>query len=161
MTTSVVSVPAGLLRPVEMGGSPDATTKAMAAFAVEMGAAVTSEKGETAFYQIASDQLSMDGAKYLFSKGGDVENYPTWIKIDDATDDVTAGLPDRTYTDQQGNTHTKTWEQWSGSAILDRGNQLYCCATNGSRYYKISELAPVINDLVSQDDLPPAPVDPS
>lgn len=82
------------------------------------------------------DILDLAAAKSVIAAGGSVIDYPAYTKVADTSAQVPAGIPDRTYTDEEGDELVKTWEQWSPIppqllADDDYGIPL----ANGSKYY--------------------------
>ena len=108
-------------------------------------------------YNVTNSSLNLSTALSIVSGGGEVYNYPVFIKIVNSSDLVPEGIIGRTYEDDEGNEAIHTWETWikSNDSIIEREGQLYVYSSsyNGTPL-PISELNSLSSDLIKEEDLP-------
>ncbi len=81
------------------------------------------------------------------------------IEINDPTDDVTAGMPNATSTDEDDVTTNNTWATWilSNHNIMERDSRYFVGTNaNSGNELELSLLAPVFDNLLTATDLPAA-----
>lgn len=137
----------------------DSNLTALATQVAILGGTISYDKSSDAVtYGVTDENVGLNNAKYVVSQGGDVIEYGLWIAINDENDNVTAGIPGDTYTDDDDNVINNTWLTWlkPNNHVIEREGQKYV-GTNAhtGTPLKMSELVPVFDDLV--DTIPDAP----
>ena len=149
--TATVKIPHSLINPLE--NSYNSQLGVLAAYAAYSGANSSTETIDgidlTVFENISSKRIPITIAQLVISVGGDVRNYQTFLPVEDITAEVTVGLPDRISIDENGNEIVKTWSEWANGEPQEIDGKFYIEMGNGNRYYYMSELAPVITNLIT------------
>ena len=155
MSQVKIKIPHSKINPLDP--SMDQQIAGLATYATYSGAKPHTETVDEIDYTVYQDinpkRIPMTVVGITLQAGGDVEGLQMFIKLDDVTAEVTAGIPDRILTDEEGVETVKTWEQWAaGTVHTGTDAKFYIETSNGTRYYSASELAPVYASLVSVTD---------
>ncbi len=114
-------------------------------------------------YLVNDSKLELDNAKYVVSKGGDVEDFALLIEIADENDLVPLGVTGALKTDEEGIEQQVTWLQWlaPNCFIVERDSRKFigtqCCHAYPQGHLPMSGLVTVFDNLVKASDLPAAP----
>lgn len=149
MSNVIITIPMSVAK-------ADATVQQIAIGSLIVGARPT-YKGADVIYPIEPPYMELDIGKLLVSKGATVEGFPLFIEIASKDDEVPAGIPDATVTDEDGVTTANTWTTWKASNhhFMERDGRIFI-GTNatGKGIIELSLLAPVFDKLVTVADLP-------
>lgn len=118
-----------------------------------MKGAHTEASGDYVAYNVSNDKLSLQHAQFVFSKGGDVTEYPLFIKCN-PEDLVPEGLFGSEKFDEEGkNLGQKTWTEWCrpNNSFIERDGKTYLGTNaNTGKIPNLSLLIPVFSSLVSE-----------
>ena len=125
--------------------------QALAVNASIKGARIEAE-GDNVIYFVRPEKLLLPVALFINSIGGEVENYPLWIEIADASGDVPVGIKNRVNIDEDETETVKTWGEWRTPLVIN--DRIFIEMSDGRNYLKMSDLTPVFAKLVKPEDLP-------
>jgi len=112
---------------------------------------------ENVTYNIENEFFTLDYAKLVVSKGGEVQNFPLFIEIDAESDEVDSGLIGSTITDEEEVVTSNTWSTWMlpNHSVLERAGRLFV-GTNAHTGSDLpfSELLSISDKLILPSDLP-------
>ena len=102
------------------------------------------DKEYVTYYNVDDTDLSIDIAKLIVSKGGDVENFPIFI-------DTSIDCP-FSFTDEEDNTVDHTWETWKNNnhtfLELADGKTYIQSSANTNEWMKASELVGILDSCI-------------
>lgn len=125
--------------------------QALATNAAIKGARIEAE-GDNVIYFVRPEKLLLPVALFIDSIGGEVENYPLWIEIDDASVEVPVGIKNRILVAEDETETVKTWTEWRTPLVIN--DRIFIEMSDGRNYLKMSELTPVLAFLLKPADLP-------
>ena len=113
--------------------------------------------GTNITYDIEEEFFTLDHAKLIVSKGGEVSSFPLFIEIDDVTSAVDVSLPDSTFTNEDGEEVVNTWSSWMlfNHSVLERGGRFFVeTDSHTGSDLPFSQLLGVVDSLILPSDLP-------
>jgi len=125
--------------------------QALATNAAIKGARIEAE-GDNVIYFVRPEKLLLPVAKFIDSIGGEIENYPLWIEIDDASVEVPVGIKNRMLVAEDETETVKTWTEWRTPLVIN--DRIFIEMSDGRNYLKMSELTPVLSIIIKPADLP-------
>ena len=125
--------------------------QALATNAAIKGARIEAE-GDNVIYYVRPEKLLLPVAKFIDSIGGEIENYPLWIEIDDASVEVPVGIKNRMLVAEDETETVKTWTEWRTPLVIN--DRIFIEMSDGRNYLKMSELTPVLSIIIKPADLP-------
>jgi len=118
--------------------------------------------GTNITYDIEEEFFTLDHAKLIVSKGGEVSSFPLFIEIDDVTSAVDASLPDSTFTNEDGEEVVNTWSSWMlfNHSVLECGGRFFVeTDSHTGSDLPFSQLLGVVDSLILPSDLPKEDID--
>jgi hypothetical protein len=99
------------------------------------------------FVEISDTLLTQTRGKELIAAGGEIENKPVYAKITSGKykGNTPACIPNRTYLDEEGVEHIKTWDQWLTTPAILADSYYYVILSTSKNYIKFSEAVALWN----------------